>query len=215
MWVTIILKELGLTPLFVRHQFHIFKAFRAIFFGPCPSFLSALAPKFFKNFSDYSSLFHTNVQLPSCKTHSLHNSFFHKGSRLWNSLPTYLHNLRSRQFCTKVSDLFLNKKKLMHGIYTVAILTQLLSCVCFVYFGHSKLNTDGHYIQICQCGAMTEIHMFLECPSACASRQTVAACGENGREGCEISFLVEHTGLSPCPWLFIMAFPVTPAVLNL
>jgi len=44
---------------------------------------------------------------------------------------------------------------------------------------------------------------------------TVAARGENGGEGCEISSLVEHTGLSPCPWLFIMAFPVTPAVLNL
>jgi len=43
----------------------------------------------------------------------------------------------------------------------------------------------------------------------------VAARGENGRECCEISSLVEHTGLSPCPWLFIMAFPVTPAVLNL
>jgi len=41
----------------------------------------------------------------------------------------------------------------------------------------------------------------------------VAAGGENGREGCEISSLVEHTGLSPCPWLFIMALPVTPAVL--
>ena len=110
MWVTIILKELGLTPLFVRHQFHIFKAFRAILFGPCPSFLSSLAPKFFKNLSDYSSRFHTNVQLPSCRTHSLHNSFFHKGSKLWNSLPTYLHNLSSRQFCSKVSDLFLTKK---------------------------------------------------------------------------------------------------------
>jgi len=43
----------------------------------------------------------------------------------------------------------------------------------------------------------------------------VAARGENGREGCETSSLVEHTGLSPCPWLFIMAFPVIPAVLNL
>ena len=39
----------------------------------------------------------------------------------------------------------------------------------------------------------------------------MAARGENGREGCEISSLVEHTGLSPCPWLFMMAFPVTPA----
>jgi len=43
----IILKELGLTPLLVRRQFHILKVFRAILFGPCPSFLSALAPKFF------------------------------------------------------------------------------------------------------------------------------------------------------------------------
>jgi len=44
--------------------------------------------KFKKNLSDYSSRFHTNVQLPSCKTHSLHNSLFYKGSQLWNSLPT-------------------------------------------------------------------------------------------------------------------------------
>ena len=67
----IILKDLGLTPLFIRRQFHILKAFRAILFGQCPSFLSTLAPKFFKNLSDYSSRFHTNVQLPSCKTYSL------------------------------------------------------------------------------------------------------------------------------------------------
>jgi len=80
----IILKELGLTPLFVCHQFHILKAFHAILFGPCacPSFLSALAQKFFKNPSDYSSCFHTNVQLLSCKTHSLHIYFFHKDSKL-------------------------------------------------------------------------------------------------------------------------------------
>jgi len=29
----------------------------------------------------------------------------------------------------------------------------------------------------------------------------MAARGENGREGCEISSLVEHTGFSP--WLFL------------
>jgi len=92
----IILKDLGLTPLFICRHFHIPKAFRDILFGPCPSFLSTLGPKFFLNLSDYSSRFHTNVQLPSYKTHSLHNSFFHKGSKLWNSLPTYLHNLSSR-----------------------------------------------------------------------------------------------------------------------
>jgi len=43
----IILKEFGLTPLFVRRQFHILKAFRAILFGPRPSFLSA--PRNFQN----------------------------------------------------------------------------------------------------------------------------------------------------------------------
>jgi len=38
--------------------------------------------------------------------------------------------------------------------------------------GHSKLNIDGHYNKICQCGAIkTEINMFLECPFTCASRQ--------------------------------------------
>jgi len=89
----VILKYLGLTPLFIRHQFHILKTFRAILLGKFPSFLSTLASKCLKNLSDYSSRFHTNVQLPSSKTYSLHNSFFHKGSKLWNSLPTSLHNL--------------------------------------------------------------------------------------------------------------------------
>jgi len=38
--------------------------------------------------------------------------------------------------------------------------------------GHSKLNIDGHYNQICQCGAIkTEVHKFLECPSTYTSRQ--------------------------------------------
>jgi len=38
--------------------------------------------------------------------------------------------------------------------------------------GHSKLNIDDRYNQICQCGAIkTEVHMFLECPSTCASRR--------------------------------------------
>ena len=46
----IILKDLGLTSLFIRRQFHILKAFRAILLGPCPSFLSTLAPKFLNNF---------------------------------------------------------------------------------------------------------------------------------------------------------------------
>jgi len=54
-----------------------------------------------------------------------------------------------------------------------------------------------------------------DCHTDLRSVVPVAARGENGREGCEISSLVEYTGLSPCPWLFIMAFPVTPAVLNL
>jgi len=38
--------------------------------------------------------------------------------------------------------------------------------------GHSKLKIDGHYNQICQCGAIkTEVHIFLECPSIYTSRQ--------------------------------------------
>jgi len=32
--------------------------------------------------------------------------------------------------------------------------------------GHRKLNIDGHYNQICQCGAVKiEVHIFLEFPS--------------------------------------------------
>jgi len=166
----IILKDLGLTPLFIRRQFHILKAFRAILFRPCPSFLSTLAPKFFKNLSDYSSRFLTNVQLPSCKTHSLHNSFFHKGSKLWNSLPTYLHNLSSRQFCSKVFDLFLTKKTNAWHLHVCN--TNATAILCMLRLGHSKLNIDGRYNQICQCGAFkTKVHMFLECPFTCASRR--------------------------------------------
>ena len=42
--------------------------------------------------------------------------------------------------------------------------------------GHSKLNIDGRYNQICQCGAIkTEVHMFLECPFTCASCQMLFA----------------------------------------
>ena len=40
----------------------------------------------------------------------------------------------------------------MLGICTVTILAQLLSCV--LRLGHSKLNIDGRYNQICQCGAI-------------------------------------------------------------
>ena len=85
-------------------------------------------------------------------THSLHNSFFHKGSKLWNSLPTYLHNLSSHQFCSKVSDLFLTKKTNawhLHGCNTNAT-----AILCMLRLGHSKLNIDGRYNQICQCGAI-------------------------------------------------------------
>jgi len=43
----------------------------------------------------------------------------------------------------------------------------------------------------------------------------VAARGEIGREGCEISFLVEHMGLLPWLLLQLVAFPITPTVLIL
>ena len=43
----------------------------------------------------------------------------------------------------------------------------------------------------------------------------VAARGENGQEGCEISYLLEHIGLSPWLFLLLVAFPVTSAVLIL
>jgi len=38
--------------------------------------------------------------------------------------------------------------------------------------GHSKLSIDGHYNQICQCGAVkTEIDIFFEFPSTYTSLQ--------------------------------------------
>ena len=65
------------------------------------------------------------------------------------------------------------------------------------------------------CKSVSDYIQYLFTPSLITEIVLVAARGENGRESCEISSLVEHTGLSLCPWLFIMAFLVTPAVLNL
>jgi len=45
--------------------------------------------------------------------------------------------------------------------------------------------------------------------------RAVAAGGEIGREGREISSLVEYMGLSPWLFLYLVAFPITPAVLIL
>ena len=50
-------------------------------------------------------------------------------------------------------------------------LKDLHAMLYMLRLGHSKLNIDGCYNQICQCGTIkTEVHMFLECPSTCASR---------------------------------------------
>jgi len=98
------------------------------------------------------------------------NSFFHKGSKLWNSLSTALHNLSSRRFFSKVSDIFLTKKTNawhLHGWNT-----NVTAILCMLRLGHGKLNVDGHYNQICECGAIkTEVYIFLECPSTNTSRQ--------------------------------------------
>jgi len=42
------------------------------------TFLSALAPKSFKNLSEYSPRFPLNMKLPLCKAQFLHILFFHK-----------------------------------------------------------------------------------------------------------------------------------------
>jgi len=55
----IILKELCLTPLFVRRQFHILTAFRAILFGPCPSSYPPLLQSFLKIFP---TTFHASIR---------------------------------------------------------------------------------------------------------------------------------------------------------
>jgi len=33
---------------------------------------------------------------------------------------------------------------------------------CVIQTQHGKLNIDGHYNQICQCGAIKTVHIFLE-----------------------------------------------------
>jgi len=50
--------------------------------------------------------------------------------------------------------------------------TNATAILCMLRLGHSKLNMDGHYNQICQCVAIkTKIHIFFECPSTYTSRQ--------------------------------------------
>ena len=90
-----------------------------------------------------------NVQLPSCKTHYLHNSLFHEGSKLWNSLSTALHNLSSRQFRSKVWDLFLTKKisiSHLHGCNTNAttILCMLRLATTIRYVNMVLFETELH-----------------------------------------------------------------------
>ena len=108
---------------------------------------------------------HGGAKLVSC--HGRHPTSL----RPW-SLPTALHNLSSRQFCSKVSDLFLTEKTNawhLHGCNTVAT-----AILCMLRFGHSRFNIDGHCNQICQCGAIkTEVPIFHECLSTYTSCQTL------------------------------------------
>jgi len=122
------------TPLHLHRKFNIPTAFRNTFFGPMSFFLSSLAPTFFKNLY-YSSRFHLNVQLPSRKTQSFHNSVFHKGPKLWKSLPFAFFALSSRQFRSELSTVACSTvaTQVTLGIYTFLTLIQLLSCACLVW----------------------------------------------------------------------------------
>jgi len=52
--------------------------------------------------------------------------------------------------------------------------TNVTAILSMLRLGHGKLNIDGHYNQICECGAIkTEVHIFLECPSTYTSRQPI------------------------------------------
>jgi len=154
--------------LLVYWQVHILIAFRTTIFGPCPSFISALAPKFLKNLSDYFLRFHMNVQLPSWKIHSLHNSFFYKGSN--SKLSTHCPpQLKFTPLPLQSIRLVPYQKNVWHldGCNTNAT-----AILCMLRLGHSKLNIDGHYNQICQCGSIkTKLHIFFECLSTYTSRQ--------------------------------------------
>jgi len=103
--------------------------------GHCPSFLSAFAPTFSKNLSNCSSFVHLNVQLPSWKTQSLSNSFFHK---VWNLLPTACFASSSNQFR---SNLFHQRSNVyqLHGcnLRATAILSMHRP-------SNKKLNIDVH-----------------------------------------------------------------------
>jgi len=71
-------------------------------------------------------------------------------------------------------------------------------------------NKNNNPVNIKFVAKTSEIYLRTSHPDLMSC--SVAARGENDREGCEISSLVEHIALSPgC----LVAFSVTPAVLIL
>jgi len=79
-----IFNDLGLTPLHLRRQFRILIAFRNKLFGPCPSFLSALALEFFKHLSKYSS--RRLISLYSCLRVNFSLFIIHKSPNFYTLL---------------------------------------------------------------------------------------------------------------------------------
>ena len=79
-------ERLSSHTIYVYCRFQILVVFRSTLFGPCPSLLSAFDPILSKIFPNIQWKFY--VKVPICKTQFLHQSFCHKGQKIWNSLPT-------------------------------------------------------------------------------------------------------------------------------
>ena len=122
-----------------------------------------MAPLLFKNRSSYPSRFPLNLEIPLSRTECVHNSFFLKASKLWNSLPTPIKSLSRLAFRVNVAAFLCGLK---HPVWHLhGRNPQGTSLLCMLRLGHSPLNIDSRHYCRCNCGKpRTEKHLLLHCP---------------------------------------------------
>jgi len=127
----IILKELGLTPVFVRHQFHILKTFMPSFLDHVHRSYPPLLQSFLKIFPTTLHVSIRTFSYPPVK-HIPYIIIFSIKAQNSGIIYPLTFIIWAQANSAPKCQIYSLPKKLMLGICTVAILTQLLSCVCFV-----------------------------------------------------------------------------------
>jgi len=145
-----ILKELLMSPLYLRRNSHILFSLHKILLGTCPTFLANLTLKLFGDLSNHSLRHSMNVQFPSCRTALFHSSFFLKASRLWNSLPTSVKSLTPNFFRSKVTALICGKSHQV--LHLCGVNPRATFWLCMLRLRQSALNPDYNHYRLYSCG---------------------------------------------------------------